>query len=131
MGGADRTSRDWLERDFFEQDFLVCARRLVGCELCREDAAGRIVEAEAYAVEGDAAGHTFTRRSARGGVERNPAGTAYVYLNYGMHWLINVLVKGRGRQGIVLILALVLPQNCVFGEKVPTGGPAPEKGVGG
>ena len=106
MAGAERSYGVWLGRGFFEQDFLECARGLVGCELCWEDAAGRIVETEAYAVEGDAACHTFTRRSAREFVERNPAGTAYVYLNYGMHWLINVLVKGRGRQGIVLIRAL-------------------------
>ncbi len=95
-----------LGRSFFERDFLVCARQLGGCELFWEGCAGRIVETEGYAVHGDAACHTFKRRSAREFVERNQAGTAYVYLNYGMHWLINVLVKGDDRWGIVLIRAL-------------------------
>src|SRR5262249_8237439 len=41
-------------------------------------------------------------------IERHPPGTAYVYLNYGVHWLFNVLVKGGGGadDGFVLIRAL-------------------------
>ena len=38
-------------------------------------------------------------------VERNHAGAAYVYFNYGVHWMLNVLVKGR-ENGFVLIRAL-------------------------
>jgi DNA-3-methyladenine glycosylase len=104
---APRKDSKWLERSFFERDFLECARALVGCELVWGQCAGRIVETEAYAAVGDEACHTFRRKAARDFVERNPAGTAYVYLNYGMHWLINVLVKGGGEQdGIVLLRAL-------------------------
>jgi DNA-3-methyladenine glycosylase len=46
-----------------------------------------------YAAITDEAAH-FTRPSARSFIERNDAGTAYVYFNYGMHWMLNVLVKG-------------------------------------
>jgi DNA-3-methyladenine glycosylase len=64
-----------------------------------------VVECEAYAAAGDPACHTFTRPSAREFVARHPAGTAYVYLNYGMHWLLNVLTKGE-EAGFVLLRAI-------------------------
>jgi DNA-3-methyladenine glycosylase len=70
------------------------------------ETAGVIVETEAYAAEGDPACHTWKRRGARDFVAKNPPGTAYIYLNYGMHWLFNLLVKGGDRDGFVLIRAL-------------------------
>ncbi len=94
-----------LTREFFEQSPLRCARGLIGAELHWGECRGVIVETEAYDAIGDPACHTFSRRSAREFVERHPAGTAYVYMNYGMHWLLNVLVKGR-RRGFVLIRAI-------------------------
>ncbi len=90
---------------FFQRDPLSCARDLVGCELNWESCAGIIVETEAYNAIGDEASHCFVRPSARAFVDRNEAGTAYVYFNYGMHWMLNVLVKGR-ENGFVLIRAL-------------------------
>jgi DNA-3-methyladenine glycosylase len=39
-------------------------------------------------------------------VEHHIPGTAYVYLNYGVHWMLNVLVKGGSQDGIILIRAL-------------------------
>ena len=95
-----------LTRDFFQVHPLVCARALIGCELVWNDCAGLIVETEAYGVINDEACHTFSRPSARAFVERHPAGTAYVYLNYGVHWLLNVLVKGGPEDGIILLRAL-------------------------
>jgi DNA-3-methyladenine glycosylase len=96
----------FLARSFFERPFLDVARDLIGCTLVWDECAGMIVELEAYAVEGDAACHTMSRPSARDFVARHPAGTAYVYLNYGMYWLLNVLVKGGGCDGILLLRAL-------------------------
>ena len=95
-----------IDRIFFEGDPLNCARSLIGCELVWGEASGIIVETEAYAEHGDAASHTFLRRGAREFIEKNPAGTLYVYLNYGIHWLLNFLVKGRDANGFVLIRAL-------------------------
>lgn len=96
----------FLARSFFERPFLTVARDLVGCTLVWDGCAGRIVELEAYGVAGDEACHTMSRPSARRFVEEHPAGTAYVYLNYGMYWLLNVLVKGGGEDGILLLRAL-------------------------
>ena len=59
----------------------------------------------AYAAIGDEAAHTFTRPTARGFIERNRAGAAYVYSDYGVHWMLNALVKGD-ENGFVLIRAL-------------------------
>lgn len=85
---------------------MTCARELVGCELVWNGAGGIIVETEAYSVLNDEACHTFSRPSSRGFVAEKPPGTAYVYLNYGVHWLLNFLVKGGAEDGFVLIRAL-------------------------
>jgi DNA-3-methyladenine glycosylase len=97
-----------LRPSFFARAPLICARELIGAELRWGPCRGRIVETEAYAAVGDEAAHTFVRPSTREFLTRNPPGTAYVYLNYGMHWLFNVLVKGGGGadDGFVLIRAL-------------------------
>jgi DNA-3-methyladenine glycosylase len=95
----------FIGREFFERDPLTCSRELIGCELIWNDAAGVVVEVEAYAAEGDEASHTFHRPSARKFIAEHEPGAAYVYMNYGMHWLLNVLVKGR-INGFVLIRAL-------------------------
>lgn len=65
----------------------------------------KLTTPEAYDAEDDPACHTFFRPSARNFVAEHPAGTAYIYLNYGVHWLFNVLVKGQ-RSGFVLVRAL-------------------------
>ena len=96
---------EMLARDFFRRDPLSCARDLIGCELNWNSCAGLIVETEAYNAIGDEACHCFVRPSARAFVERNQAGAAYVYFNYGVHWMLNVLVKGD-ENGFVLVRAL-------------------------
>ena len=91
---------------FFKRDPVTCAREMIGCELVWNGSGGVIVETEAYSVRDDEACHTFTRPSSRQFVKRMPAGAAYVYLNYGVHWLLNFLVKGGSEDGFVLIRAL-------------------------
>jgi DNA-3-methyladenine glycosylase len=95
-----------LPSDFFRQDPVACARELIGTEFHWDGCAGIVVETEAYAEHGDPACHTFFRPSARKFVAESEPGTAYVYLNYGMYWLTNVLVKGDSGGGFVLIRAL-------------------------
>ena len=95
-----------LPESFFKTDPLVCAQELIGTELVWGRCGGTIVEVEAYLVEGDEACHTFKRPRAREFVRRNEPGAAYVYFTYGAHWMLNVLVKGGPRDGIILIRAL-------------------------
>ncbi len=95
-----------LAASFFQVDPLECAERLIGTELIWGRCAGRVVETEAYLVEDDEACHTFMRPSAREFVRRNKAGAAYIYFNYGVHWMLNVLVKGGPRAGLILVRAL-------------------------
>jgi DNA-3-methyladenine glycosylase len=94
-----------VRRPFFQRDPLSCARELIGSELIWGSCSGIVVEVEAYAAINDEAAHTFTRPSACSFIERNRAGAAYVYFNYGVHWMLNVLVKGQAN-GFVLIRAL-------------------------
>lgn len=94
-----------IRASFFKREPIVCARELIGAELIWGRCAGIIVETEAYLAVNDEAAHTFTRPSTRAFVERNKAGAAYVYFNYGVHWMLNVLVKGDA-DGFVLFRAI-------------------------
>ena len=94
-----------IRTTFFRREPIICARELVGAELIWGTCAGVIVETEAYLAENDEACHTFSRPSARGFIERNKPGAAYIYFSYGAHWMLNVLVKGVSN-GFVLIRAL-------------------------
>jgi len=95
-----------ITADFFTLDPVECARNLIGCSLFWKGCSGRIVETEAYRAIGDDACHTFLRPSAREFIASHKPGDAYVYLNYGVHWLFNILVKGEAGEGFVLIRAL-------------------------
>jgi DNA-3-methyladenine glycosylase len=106
VGRVAKTIRSILRSPFFKRDPLICARELIGAELVWKRCSGIVVETEAYLTLNDEACHTFTRPSARAFVERNVAGTAYIYMNYGVHWMLNVLVKGGARSGLILIRAL-------------------------
>lgn len=97
---------DEIGADFFQRNPVVCARELIGCVFRWNGCAGRIVETEAYAEFGDEACHTWFRPAAREFVSKHEAGTAYVYLNYGMHWLFNVLTKSAEGSGFVLFRAI-------------------------
>lgn len=92
--------------EFFMRHPVDCARELIGCTFRWYECVGRIVETEAYAADGDPACHTFFRPGARRFVASHEAGDAYVYLNYGVHRLFNILVKGGSMDGFVLFRAL-------------------------
>jgi len=89
-------------QEFFNRHHVTVAQDLVGRSLVWDQVGGMIVETEAYGAIDDPACHTASRSSARAFFELNPPGTVYVYINYGLHWLLNVLAA----DGIVLIRAI-------------------------
>ena len=95
-----------LGAEFFTRDPVSCARELVGMVLHWSGMVARIVETEAYAAVGDEACHTWNRPGARQFVATQGPGTAYVYLNYGVHWMVNFLGKGPCGGGFVVLRAL-------------------------
>jgi DNA-3-methyladenine glycosylase len=80
-----------LDRAFFARDAVDVGRDLVGRLLVRDDdgIVARLVETEAYHQD-DPASHAYQRRTARNAPLYGPPGHAYVYLNYGIHWCLNV-----------------------------------------
>jgi DNA-3-methyladenine glycosylase len=67
---------------------------------------GVIVEVEAYIGETDPACHASCGPTARNAPLYGPPGRAYVYLNYGIHALVNAVTEQEGRAAAVLIRAL-------------------------
>ena len=90
-------------------DSVEVAPRLLGSLLVRRidgrDIIGRIVETEAY-DQADAASHSYKGRTPRTDVMFGPAGLAYVYFTYGMHYCFNVVTGPAGHGSAVLIRAL-------------------------
>ena len=99
-----------LLREFFARDPVVLARDLLGRVLFYKTPegllAGRIVETEAYTGAADPASHAFRGLTARNAVMFGPAGHAYVYFTYGMHYCLNVTAEAPGTAGAVLLRAL-------------------------
>ena len=105
MGAAAR-----LPRSFYRGAPLEVARALLGKVVVHRArggaAAGVIVEVEAYGGEDDPACHAAAGLTARNAPLYGPPGYAYVYLNYGIHWLLNAVTGPLGFPAAVLIRAL-------------------------
>jgi len=103
-----------LSRDFYEQEVTLAARHLLGKRLVRilngQRLSGVIVEVEAYRGEEDLACHAKSGRTPRNAVMYGPAGHAYVYFTYGMHWCLNAVTGALGFPAAVLIRA-ILPEE--------------------
>jgi len=95
-----------LGRPFYARATLIVARELLGKTLVHGDRRGRIVETEAYVGPTDLASHARVGRKGRAAIMYGPAGYAYVYFVYGMHFCFNVVTEQDGVAGAVLIRAI-------------------------
>ena len=99
-----------LTRDFYARPTLEVARDLIGKVLVHDTpagtAAGVIVETEAYIGESDPACHAAPGPTRRNAPLYGHPGVAYVYLNYGIHYLVNAVTEDHGSPAAVLLRAL-------------------------
>jgi len=108
-----------LSADYFARSTLDVAPDLLGKRMVHRISGGptlvgRVVETEAY-TQHDPAFHGWglydektgtLKREGRGIELFGPPGSAYVYLIYGAHWLVNVVTEPEGTGGAVLIRAV-------------------------
>jgi DNA-3-methyladenine glycosylase len=97
-----------LDSSFFQCDVLEVAPALIGKIIVRKFENGeikryRITETEAYRGEEDLACHASKGRTQRTEVMYYPGGKVYVYLIYGMYWMLNVVTSEPGNPCAVLI----------------------------
>jgi len=97
-------------RTFYDRPTLAVARDLLGLVLVHNRrgvvTSGVIVEVEAYIGEADPACHAAPGPTRRNAPLYGIPGHAYVYLNYGIHCLVNVVTESHGSPAAVLIRAL-------------------------
>jgi DNA-3-methyladenine glycosylase len=93
---------------FFDQPADRVARELLGASLVVRAADGRLTRHVVFETEAYLGAHDLACHGSRGKTKRNatmfgPAGHWYVYLCYGMHWMLNVVTGGEGVPAAVLI----------------------------
>jgi DNA-3-methyladenine glycosylase len=99
-----------LTRSFFERDVLVVAPELIGKMLARRNMDSvsyySITEVEAYRGTEDKASHARFGRTSRNGVMFQQGGLVYIYLIYGMYWMLNFVTGPVGQPQAILLRGL-------------------------
>jgi DNA-3-methyladenine glycosylase len=105
-----------LDGDYFLSDVLEVAPSLIGKVLVRKfpdgrRISGRIIETEAYRGREDLACHASKSRSARTEIMYRSGGHIYMYLIYGMYWMLNFVTAGKEEPQAVLVRGLDIVQG--------------------
>ena len=99
-----------LNQDFYKQNTLVVAKKLLGKILVRKIKnkiiRGIITETEAYRGSGDLASHASRGRTPRTELMFGPPGYSYVYLVYGMYYCFNIITEKTDYPAAVLVRAI-------------------------
>ncbi|RKD92009.1 DNA-3-methyladenine glycosylase [Mangrovibacterium diazotrophicum] len=100
-----------LKFDFYRRDTVIVAQELLGKTLVRHFQNGtvrryRITETEAYCGVADLACHASKGKTKRTKIMFHAGGYIYVYLIYGMYWLLNIVSGDEGEGSAVLIRGL-------------------------
>lgn len=100
---------------FRENDALFIAKNLLGKTLVRQFDDGiisrfYILETEAYLGEEDLACHASKGKTARTSIMYEDGGLVYVYLIYGMYWMLNFVTGRKNYPQAVLIRGI---SNCI------------------
>lgn len=88
-----------------QSDVLEGARQLLGWHLVRGSLRARIVEVEAYRGSDDPGAHSFGKTKMKNMAMFGPPGHAYVYFNYGVHWMLNLVAHEPNDAAAILIRA--------------------------
>ena len=98
----------FLGEDFFDRSVIDVAQEMLGATLRCRQKDGNVLrmivnETEAYDGEEDLACHASRGKTPRNEVMYGPAGVIYLYLCYGMHWLLNIVCGDNGYPAAVLL----------------------------
>jgi DNA-3-methyladenine glycosylase len=96
-----------LPLSFYERDVLDVAPEIIGKKIIRKTASNLseyiITEAEAYHGIEDQASHARFGKTLRNSVMFESGGILYVYMIYGMYWMLNIVTGLSGQPQAILI----------------------------
>lgn len=116
---ADLTTEPPLQAGYFDRPALAVAPDLIGAQLRIGPCRGIITETEAYGRD-DPASHSFSGPRPRNAAMFGPAGCAYVYRSYGIHWCLNVVCQ-RGEAVLLRALDPIEGQSLMESRRGQTG----------
>ena len=110
MSSGIETIRSRLGREFYTRDVLAVAPELIGTTLVTRNAERVnyhiIIETEAYRGEEDQASHARFGRTSRNRIMYEQGGVLYIYLIYGMYWMLNIVTGPAEVPQAILIRGL-------------------------